>query len=88
MRKLYKEQELSLPWTIKLSEEEIHSVVQGRSDTRFQWAFFDSFVETEEMFTLLQKRRPVFLTIAKESLQPVEQAEVRTLLQAKLGRAL
>ncbi len=32
------------------------------------------------------KRR--FLTIAKESLQPVEQAEVRTLLQAKLGRAL
>jgi len=88
MRKLYKEQELSLPWTIVLSEEEIHAVVQGRSDTRFQWAFFDSFVETDEMFTLLQKRRPVFLTIAKESLQPVEQDGVRTLLQAKLGRAL
>jgi len=85
MLKLYKEQELSLPWTIELSEEEIHSVIPGRSDTRFQWPFFDSFVETEEMFTLLQRRRPVFLTIAKESLQPVEQDGVRSLLQAKLG---
>jgi hypothetical protein len=88
MRKLYREQELSLPWTIELSQEDIHSVIQGRSDTRFQWVYFNSFVETNEMFTLLKKQRPVFLTIAKENLQPREQDELRSLLLAKLGPAL
>ena len=77
-----------MPWTIELSQEEIHSVLQGRSDTRFQWVFFNSFVETNEMFTLLKKQRPVFLTIAKENLQPREQDELRSLLLAKLGPAL
>jgi hypothetical protein len=56
MRKLYRDQELNLPWTIELSEEDIHSVIQGRIDTRFQWVFFDSFVETKEMFTQLKKQ--------------------------------
>ena len=87
MRKLYREQELSLPWTIELSQEDIHSMILGRSDT-LQWVFFNSFVETDEMFTLLKKQRPVFLTIAKENLQPEEQDELGSLLLAKLGPAL
>ena len=88
MRTHYKDQELSLPWTIEISEEDIHSVIQGRLDTRFQWVFFNSFVETDEMFTLLKKQRPIFLTIAKKDLQPGEQDELRSILLAKLERAL
>jgi len=88
MRKLYKLQDLGLPWTIEVSRDGIHSAIRGRSDTRFDWAFFDSFAEADAMFTLLKKERLIFLTIGKDSIDSAQQDELRSLLSEKLGHSL
>ena len=88
MRKLYKLQELDLPWTVEVSHEGIHSVIQGRADTKFEWAFFDRFAESEQIFTLLKKERMIFLTIGKDSIQVEEQDRLRSLLIEKFGQAV
>ncbi|NYF80135.1 YcxB family protein [Granulicella arctica] len=83
-RRSYKEQELHLPWTTEISETGVHSVIPGKAASHFEWTFFSSFVETSELFIILQRKRPIFITVPKDSLDPVQQIELRALLITNL----
>jgi hypothetical protein len=80
LRRLYKQQELHEPWTISVDKTGVQSIIPGKADTRLEWAFFDRYVETPELFTLIQSKRPTFITLPKSVLGPDEQAELRQLL--------
>ena len=84
MRRLYKQQELDCPWTLELSDQGVRSTIPGKADTHFEWAFFDCFIETKDLFCLLQKKRTVFITIANDSLGPAEYDELKRLLATNL----
>ena len=81
LRKIYRRQELDQPWTIRLEATGIQSTVHGKADTRFEWAYFDRYVETADLFTLIQTKRPAFITLPKWALNSDEQAELRRLLR-------
>jgi YcxB-like protein len=86
IRTLYKQQELHREWLVELSEEGIHSAIPGLSDSRLEWSYFDSFVETAELFVLVKKLRPVFISLPKRALTSSEQDELRPLLDAHLAK--
>lgn len=86
LTKMYKRQELDQPWTIRIDPAGIQSTVPGKCETRFEWAYFDRQVETPELFTLVQSKRLVFITLPKSSLSPDDQIELRKLLAAHIPK--
>ena len=86
MRKLYEQQRLDREWEIDISERGIRSKLIGLAESHLEWAYFDSYVETANSFVLLQKLRPVFLTIGATNLDTTQKTELRGLLDAHLTR--
>jgi hypothetical protein len=86
MRKMYRQQRLERTWEIEISEQGVYSKLVGLADSRMEWAYFDFYVETTNSFVLLQKLRPVFLTIGAASLDSTQKTELRSLLDAHLVR--
>jgi hypothetical protein len=86
MKTLYKQQELHREWLIEVSDAGIHSTISGLSDSRLEWAYFNCFVETPEIFVMIKKLRPVFISLPKRVLTPAEQDELRSLLGAHLAK--
>jgi hypothetical protein len=84
IRKMYQQQRLDRQWEIEISEAGIHTKQVGLADSRLEWAYFDFYLETEDQFLLLQKLRPVFLTIPKGSLDVIHTKALRDLLNAHL----
>jgi len=86
LTKMYQRQELDRPWTIRIDPTGIQSTLPGKFDTRFEWAYFDRQVETSELFTLVQSKRLIFITLPKSSLSPDDQIELRKLLAAHIHK--
>jgi hypothetical protein len=84
MRKLYKAQSHELPHIVEFSDEGIHTTVPGLMDARFEWAFFESFIESTDLLLFIRGPRSIFVAVAKSNLDASQEAELRTLLNEHL----
>jgi hypothetical protein len=85
LRKLYREQELGMPWTLEVSDEGVRSIRPGRSDTRFEWGYFDGYIDDWEFFCLVRSKRLAFVSISKSELATEDFNELMTILPAHLS---
>jgi hypothetical protein len=84
MRKLYKSHSHDLPHTVEFSSDGIRSIIPGILDAHFEWAFFNTFMETDDLLLLLIRQRASFVVAAKSNLDATQQAELSALLAAHL----
>ena len=84
LRKMYQRQDLDQSWILEVSPQGVRSTIPGKADTHFEWAFFNRYIETKDLFILLQLKRLIFVTIPKTSLGPGEESELRELLSTYL----
>jgi hypothetical protein len=82
--RLYDQQQLDREWELEFSDDCVRSKLLGLAESRLEWPYFQTFVETSDIFLLLRTRRLAFVTVSKASLDESQQAELRTLLKKHL----
>jgi hypothetical protein len=88
IKKLFLAQQLDRPWTVSASEDGVQSKLPGLADTHLEWGYFTTFAETEEMFVLINSRRPAFISFPKRELDEESLVQLRDLARANLPASL
>jgi YcxB-like protein len=85
IKKLFVAQQLDRPWMLEADEDGVHSVVPGLADSRLTWQYFTTFVETDDLFLLINSRRPAFVSFPKRELDAGMLEELRGLARGNIA---
>jgi hypothetical protein len=84
VRKQYQRQGFHEHWLVEISPSDVHSAIAGQVDSRLEWGYFNSCIETPKLFVLIRHATGTFLSLPKTSLSADEQAELRAIIASHL----